>query len=183
LGGNPLVDALRIQVNSPNTLADVAATLDKITGVDEIYYSDQVVKQLGQLQDTLRLGSVGLTGILTLTTVAVITTTIRLIVMARRREIEVMQLVGATSTWIYLPFILQGFLFGLIGSGFACGLILGSQHLLQDLLQQLIAFPFLQIPRTTHDLGFWLLPLVLIGLGTLLGTTSSLIAVRKSAGR
>ena len=181
LEDNPLVDALRIRVNQTESLQPVADQVQELPGVDEVFYGDQVVFQLAQMQDTLRLGSLMITGILALTTVAVITTTIRLIVMARRREIEVMQLVGATAAWIYLPFILQGSLFGVMGSMGAWGLVVGSQQVLQDLLSRLIALPFLQIPESSGPFGFGLLPLILLGMGLMLGTTSSLIAVRKSA--
>lgn len=184
LGENPLVDALRVKADSTEALGEVAEQIRQLEGVDEVYYGDRIVEQLAQLQDMLRLGSLTITGVLALTAVAVITTTIRLIVMARRREIEVMQLVGATAAWIYLPFILQGCLFGVISAVGAWGLILGSQQLLQELLEQLIALPFLKVMQVDRSqLEFWLLPSMLLGMGVFLGTTSSLIAVRKSAGR
>jgi cell division transport system permease protein len=184
LGENPLVDALRVKADSTEALGEVAEQIRQLEGVDEVYYGDRIVEQLSQLQDMLRLGSLTITGVLALTAVAVITTTIRLIVMARRREIEVMQLVGATAAWIYLPFILQGCLFGVISAVGAWGLILGSQQLLQELLEQLIALPFLKVMQADRSqLEFWLLPSMLLGMGVFLGTTSSLIAVRKSAGR
>jgi cell division transport system permease protein len=184
LGENPLVDALRVKADSTEALGEVAEQIRQLEGVDEVYYGDRIVEQLAQLQDMLRLGSLTITGVLALTAVAVITTTIRLIVMARRREIEVMQLVGATAAWIYLPFILQGCLFGVISAVGAWGLVLGSQQLLQELLEQLIALPFLKMMQADRSqLEFWLLPSMLLGMGVFLGTTSSLIAVRKSAGR
>lgn len=184
LGENPLVDALRVKADSTEALGEVAEQIRQLEGVDEVYYGDRIVEQLAQLQDMLRLGSLTITGVLALTAVAVITTTIRLIVMARRREIEVMQLVGATAAWIYLPFILQGCLFGVISAVGAWGLILGSQQLLQELLEQLIALPFLKVMQADRSqLEFWFLPSMLLGMGVFLGTTSSLIAVRKSAGR
>ncbi len=179
LGDNPLVDALRVRGESADTLDGIANQVKQLPGVDEVHFGDDVVFQLDQLQDSLKLGSLTITGVLSLTTVAVITTTIRLIVMARRREIEVMQLVGATAIWIYLPFILQGMLFGLMGSAGAWGLILGSQQVLQDLLTRLIALPFLEVGRG-EDWHQVMLPLVLMGMGLMMGTTSSLIAVRKS---
>lgn len=184
LGENPLVDALRVKADSTEALGEVAEQIRQLEGVDEVYYGNRIVEQLAQLQDMLRLGSLTITGVLALTAVAVITTTIRLIVMARRREIEVMQLVGATAAWIYLPFILQGCLFGVISAVGAWGLVLGSQQLLQELLEQLIALPFLKVMQADRSqLEFWLLPSMLLGMGVFLGTTSSLIAVRKSAGR
>ena len=181
LGSNPLVDSFRVQVNSTEQLDSVATALQGIEGVDEVYYGSEVVQRLGQLQDGLGLGTLAITGGLTLTTVAVITTTIRLIVMARRREIEVMALVGATSTWIYMPFILQGVLFGIIGALVAWGMVLGSQKLLTDVLANLLAMPFLSISSASSGNTLALLPLILLGIGTVLGATGSLFAVRKTA--
>jgi cell division transport system permease protein len=178
---NPLVDALRLQTDSTEAISGLVLQLKQIKGIDEVYYGDQVVKQLSELQDTLKLGSLLITGVLTLATVAVITTTIRLIVMARRREIEVMQLVGATAVWIYLPFVIQGALFGLIGSTGAWGLILGSQQVLEDVLSHIVSLPFLKLPEVSPQPHLWILPATLLGMGLMLGTTSSLIAVRKSA--
>jgi cell division transport system permease protein len=184
LGDNPLVDALRVKADSAEILGQVAEQIRQLEGVDEVYYGDRIVEQLAQIQEVLRLGSLSITGVLALTAVAVITTTIRLVVMARRREIEVMQLVGATATWIYLPFILQGCLFGVVSALGAWGLVLGSQQLLQEALEQLIALPFLKVMQADPGQAeFWFLPLLLLGMGVFLGTSSSLIAVRKSAGR
>ncbi len=180
LGDNPLVDAIRVQSESAEHLGTIAEQIRNLAGIDAVYYGDQVVFQLEQLKDTLRLGTLAVTGILSLTTVAVITTTIRLVVMASRREIEVMQLVGATSIWIYMPFILQGSLFGILGSSGAWGLVLGSQQVLQDILTRIIALPFLKIPQASSEFSLVILPVALGGMGLLLGTTSSLIAVRKS---
>ncbi|MGK7910894.1 MAG: cell division protein FtsX [Synechococcus sp.] len=181
LGSNPLVDSFRVQVASTDRLDTIATTLQNIEGVDEVYYGSEVVKRLGQLQSGLGLGTIAITGGLTLTTVAVITTTIRLIVMARRREIEVMSLVGATSTWIYMPFILQGVFFGVIGALAAWGMVLGSQKLLTDVLANVLAMPFLSISSAPSGMTLALLPLILLGIGTVLGATGSLFAVRKTA--
>jgi len=179
LGQNPLVDTLRVQVDNILYLDSVAATLKRLDPIEEVAYGSQVVQQLQSLQETLRLGSVTITSILTMATVAVITTTIRLIVMARRREIEVMQLVGATAAWIYLPFVLQGFLFGVMGALAAWGLVLGSQGVIQDLFGSVLTLPFLQFAADARVSRLWLLPLILLGMGTFLGTVGSLIAVQR----
>ncbi|WP_017324495.1 ABC transporter permease [Synechococcus sp. PCC 7336] len=183
LGSNPLVDSLRIQAQSAEYLPAIATAVKRFSGVDEVYYGSEVVERLGQLHDGLQVGTIAISGGLTLTTVAVITTTIRLIVMARRREIEVMALVGATSTWIYLPFILQGIFFGVVGAIAAWGLVLGSQQLLGDVLSHLLAMPFLKIADPSSYSTFGTLPLTLLAIGTVLGATGSLIAVRKTAVR
>ncbi|HEY9660504.1 MAG TPA: ABC transporter permease, partial [Allocoleopsis sp.] len=136
LNGNPLVDEMNVKARSPEVVPALAKKLQQLPGVDEVTYVDEAVQRIGELNKGLNWVSLIVTTVLSLTAIAVITTTIRLIVMARRREIEVMQLVGATTTWIYLPFILQGFVLGLMGAVIAWGLITGVQQFIQSILAQ-----------------------------------------------
>ena len=182
LNGNPLVDELKVKVGRAEAVTDLAEQIRQLKGVDLVQYVDEVVQRISQLNRGLSWLSMGLVTALTLTAIAVTTTTIRLIVMARRREIEVMQLVGATTTWIYLPFILQGLMLGLVGALVAWSLILGAQEFLAGLLTQQSEFmqyltSSLQ-PQPTQRL---LLPLALIALGCSVGLMGSLLAVRRTA--
>ncbi|HEY9630160.1 MAG TPA: ABC transporter permease [Coleofasciculaceae cyanobacterium] len=180
LDGNPLVDELRVKAADSDTVPVLAAKLNQIQGVDHVQYVDEAVKRLAQLSRGLNWVSVGMTTVLSLTAIAVVTTTIRLIVMARRREIEVMQLVGATTTWIYLPFILQGLALGIVGAIVAWGLITGLQKFIQDLLAQQPEFiQFLTNGMQLSASESLLLPLALLGLGLLVGLIGSLFAVRR----
>lgn len=182
LNGNPLVDELKVQARSSEEVPQLAQKLAAVQGVDEVLYVDEAVKRIAQLNQGLNWLSFGITSVLTLTAIAVITTTIRLIVMARRREIEVMQLVGATSTWIYLPFILQGIAFGVVGALLAWGLISVVQQFLSQLLVQQPDFiQFLADGLQLSSEKIVLLPLILLGLGSSVGLMGSLFAVRKFA--
>jgi cell division transport system permease protein len=180
LKGNPLVDELKVKAQDSESVPAIAAQLEALEGIDEVRYVDEAVTRLAQLNDGLRWTSLFVIGILTLTATAVITTTIRLIVLARRREIEVMQLVGATRIWIYLPFILQGAAFGLAGATVAWGLLLAIQRFLAEVAAQqadFIQFVVEGLQLTPQQL--LLLPAALLGLGTLVGLIGSLLAVRK----
>ena len=180
LNGNPLVDALRIKASRSEAVPGLASQLTTIQGIAEVLYVDEAVRRLEQLNEGLRWASLFVVGILSLTAIAVITTTIRLIVMARRREIEVMQLVGATSIWIYLPFILQGTFFGLVGAGISSGLLAGIHHFLHELTSQqpdFIQFLINGLQLTPQQR--LLLPTALVGLGGIVGLMGSLVAVRK----
>lgn len=179
LNGNPLVDELKVKARTPESVSTLAEQLRKLQGVDEVQYIDEAVKRIAQLNQGLNWISVTITTVLTLTAVAVITTTIRLIVMARRREIEIMQLVGATTVWIYLPFILQGVTFGVAGAAIAWGLIGGVQRFFANLLVQQPEFiQFLTSSTQPHG-SIWLLPLILLGFGGAIGVIGSLFAVRR----
>ncbi|WP_346290542.1 ABC transporter permease [Sphaerothrix gracilis] len=182
LNGNPLVDELKVKARSSAEVATLASKLNQMQGVDEVLYVTEAVQRLAQLNEGLQWISLFVIVILSLTAIAVITTTIRLIVMARRHEIEVMQLVGATSAWIYLPFILQGATFGVIGAGLSWGLMLAIHHFLEkfatqqpDFIQFLIDGLQLSAQQTL------LLPTSLFALGSVVGLMGSLLAVRKFA--
>lgn len=182
LDGNPLVDQLKVKARSSQDVPLVAQRLAKVEGVDEVQYVDEAVQRVGQLNRGLSWVSLTVTTLLTLTAIAVITTTIRLIVMARKREIEVMQLVGATAIWIYLPFILQGITFGVAGAVLSWGLITSIQHFLNNLLSQQPEFvQFLANGVQISPLRVMLLPLILLGFGSSVGVMGSLFAVRQIA--
>jgi cell division transport system permease protein len=180
LKGNPLVDELKVKARDSEAVPAIAAQLQQLNGIDEVRYVDEAVTRLAQLNNGLKWTSLFVITILTMTATAVITTTIRLIVLARKREIEVMQLVGATRIWIYLPFILQGAVFGLAGATVAWGLLLAIQRFLTELAAQqadFIQFVVQGLRLTPQQLI--LLPAALLGLGTLVGLIGSLLAVRK----
>jgi len=180
LNGNPLVDELKVKARDSDAVPAIAQTLEQMQGVDEVRYIDEAVTRLAQLNDGLRWTSLFVITILSLTATAVITTTIRLIVLARKREIEVMQLVGATRTWIYLPFILQGAVFGLAGAAVAWVVLLVIQRFVGELAAQqadLIQVVANGLALTPQQM--LILPAALLGLGTLVGLIGSLLAVRK----
>ncbi|MEM1254913.1 MAG: ABC transporter permease [Cyanobacteria bacterium P01_H01_bin.21] len=184
LKGNPLVDEIKVRVASSEAVPTVAAQLEGLAGVDEVLYITEAVQRLTELNEGLQYVSLGVLAILSVTSIAVITTTIRLIVMARRREIEVMQLVGATSAWIYLPFILQGITFGLMGAFIAWALLVGTHQSLQRLSAQQPEFlQFLAVGLQFTPRQLIMLPTSLFALGSLVGLLGSLVAVRKFAVR
>ncbi len=182
LGSNPLVDELKVRARKVEVMPVLATQLAQLPGVKEVQYVDQAVKRLAQLHGGLKWVSLMIVSTLTLTSIAVIATTIRLIVMARQREIEIMQLVGATRAWIYLPFILQGTGFGLAGAAIAWSLISTTQHFLGKLLASQPEF----IQFLTRNLALsltqgYLLPLILLSFGATVGLMGSLFAVRRFA--
>ncbi len=184
LNGNPLVDEVKVKAENSDAVPMLAEAIAKLEGVDEVQYVDEAVKRIAQLNKGLNWVSLTITSVLTLTAIAVITTTIRLIVMARRREIEVMQLVGATSTWIYFPFILQGITFGVVGALISWGLIASIQQFVGGILSQQPDFiQFLANGLQLSPAKTLLLPLAMLGLGSSVGLMGSLFAVRRMATR
>ena len=184
LEGNPLVDELKVKAQASRHVPTIAKQLTQIPGVDEVQYMDEVIQRMQQLNQGLGWVSLTVISLLSLTAVAVITTTIRLIVMARRREIEIMQLVGATTSWIYLPFILQGMTFGVLGAMIAWVLISSVQLFLANLLTTGPDFiQYIAGGAQPNPIQILLLPLLLFSLGGSVGLIGSLFAVRRFASR
>lgn len=184
LTANPLVDELKVKAETAAQVPQLAQRIAQIQGVDGVQYLNEALKNLNRLSQGFSQMSVMVVGILTLTAIAVITTTIRLIVMARHHEIEIMQLVGATATWIYLPFILQGLAFGLVGAAIAWAFLASCQQFVDHLFSH--QSHLLQILGNSLHLSWsqtLLLPLILLGFGSLIGFVGSLLAVRQFAFR
>jgi cell division transport system permease protein len=179
LGGNPLVDELRIKATNSQSVAPLADKLRKIKGINSVQYVSEAVQRIAQLNQGLRMTGLAITSFLTVSAIAVITTTIRLIALARSDELEIMRLVGATRAWIYLPFLFQGLLFGGIGAWLAWLLIQLLQKSLVNLLKdQSELIQALTIANATNLQQQLMLPLILISCGTLIGTIGSILAVR-----
>jgi cell division transport system permease protein len=185
LKGNPLVDELKVKAREAEQVPQLAKTLKAMSGVNDVLYVSEVIQQLRDLNKGLRWVSLTVVGLLSMTAIAVVTTTIRLIAIARRHEIEVMQLVGATRSWIYLPFLLQGSIFGLVGAGGSWGLLLAVQKGLKSLAtsQQPAFIEFLVNGLQLTAQQWILLPATLLGLGIGIGLVGSLLAVKKVATR
>ncbi|MDL5057790.1 cell division protein FtsX [Geitlerinema calcuttense] len=177
LNGNPLVDELRVKAQNSQGVPALVQQLRQLPGVEEVQYGDEALRQLSQLHQGVNTVSGAIALALTLSAIAVITTTIRLIVLSRRTEIEIMQLVGATRGWIALPFLLQGICFGVVGGAIAWSLI----SLLQRFCTQLLAsqLEFIQFLVTASNPRLLLLPAILMGFGSLVGLLGSWFAVRR----
>lgn len=184
LGENPLVDALKVQAKSAIAVPNLAKKIARLRGVETVQYLDEALKNLTQLNRGFSQISLGVVALLTLTAIAVITTTIRLIVVARNQEIEVMKLVGATTSWIYFPFVLQGITFGLVGAVIAWIFLVVTRQLMRTAFAQQPIF--LQTLGEGLQLSPWqvvVLPLILLGFGSVVGVIGSLFAVRRFASK
>ncbi|MDJ1176497.1 cell division protein FtsX [Roseofilum capinflatum] len=141
---NPLVDELRVKAESPEALRGLVPQLEQLSGVDEVIYGEAALEMLSTINRGLRILSLGVTMVLMVSAIAVMTTTIELIVVSRRREIEIMHLVGASHWWIRLPFMIQGVILGSVGGAIAWSIVQGFEQVsLKFLTQELSLIPLL----------------------------------------
>jgi cell division transport system permease protein len=170
---NPLPDKLRVRVRVPEQVPAVAAGIERLAGIDRVVYGQTVVQRLLQLGDVMR--RVGIAVIVAFLFVAgiIISNTIRLTVYARRREIAIMQLVGATNTYIRMPFICEGLLDGLAGSLVAVAILSVARATLWP--KMLLALPWIGFSSMRFDV--WAIVGELVLAGAAIGVIASWISV------
>ncbi len=103
--------------------------------------------------------------------------TIRTALFARRREVEVMRLVGATNWFIRIPFMLEGLLQGLVGAAFSAGAVLALNRVVGDAVRNADFRLFDSFALEGGQL--WVISLVLLGAGALIGAAGSGVAVSR----
>lgn len=120
---NPLPASLDVRLKSAvkdeNAARALLARFKRLAGVEEVQYSYHLVKKVRSFINLLRLAGMVLGGFLFLATVLIVSNTIRITVYARREELEIMRLVGASEGFIKAPFILEGIFQGVLGALFA----------------------------------------------------------------
>lgn len=113
---NPLQDAYNVKVVDISKMANTAKALEKIEGVDTVKYGEGMVKRLVSVFDVVRKATYLVVIALVLVTAFLISNTIKITIFSRKREIDIMRLVGASNINIKIPFILEGLFLGVIGS-------------------------------------------------------------------
>ncbi len=172
---NPLPASFEIDVLRPDLVERVAFELKDQPGVREIRYSAEVVRRLLDLTNFFRLAGLAMAFLLTGVTVFIIANTIRLTVFARRDEIAIMKLVGATDWYIRWPFVLEGIVLGAAGGGVAALLAAGGYRwLFRFVVERLPFLPLVRPEPMLHNLT-----LVLLAIGALVGVVGSQISVRR----
>jgi len=155
---------------------ELATRLQGVPGAVDVDDGAVWVARLEELVGRARQVGLVLLGILALATAVLVANTLRLAVYARRDEIEIMKLVGATDLYVGVPILLEGILQGLLGAGLAVGALAGSAW---ALLPRLHAALPLAERLTPADLLPGRLVVALLAGGTLLGLLASAISLRR----
>lgn len=133
--------SFRVKLTDPERFEEVADAVRGLAGVDEVKDQREVFNGLFSLLNAATLVAAVLAGVMLLTAVLLITTTIRLSALSRRRETTIMRMVGASRSLIQLPFMLEGAVAASLGALLACGgLWLSVRYLVEDWLSRAVSF-------------------------------------------
>ena len=179
---NPLPASLEVslvaQAVTPEETRALAGRLGGLAGVDEVQYTAEWVERLDRWRRVLRAVGLGVGGFLALAAILTVTTSATLAAHVRRREMEVMRLVGATEGLIRGPFLLQGTIQGIVGALIAFGSLALGWGLLAPRLVALVSMALGLESVTFFSLRDGAL---LVAGGALLGGLGSFLAVSREA--
>lgn len=189
LTDNPFPASYRIYVKDANQVDTVAKRFFDLPAVDNtpgkhdgVRYAQATVRKMLGTINLVTKGMWAATGLFAAAGILLISTTVRLSIFARRNEIEIMRLVGATNWFIRWPFMLEGFITGLIGSAVAAAAIwLVNWTLANWIKSSPVSFLKVQIYPVWFQGGQWPLGLLptLVFMGVILGSFGSMIALRR----
>ena len=151
LGSNPLPASFRVTPEDPDRLGEIVQTLEQngqpqFAAIDEVRDREEDTDKILSATGLVKALTAGLAVLLLFASIALIANTIRLSIFARRREVEVMKLVGATNWFIRWPFVIEGVIVGFFGGLLAVLLLTIAKETFIDPLSE--RFELLAAPET-----------------------------------
>ena len=172
---NPLPDAFKVTPKHGDDVVAIANSLNPVPpGVEKVNYGKKTAKRILRVAHIFEVLSALAVAILLVAATILIGNTIRLSIFARRREIEVMKLVGASNWFVRGPFMVEGLLTGLLGAAAAVVLLfLGKELVLPTTIGRLDA------GKDVNAIAFEYTALLVLLLGLMLGAAGSSITMRR----
>ena len=178
---NPLPDAVRVVATDPVLVPRLAARLEGLPEIEttkptsaESRNPRSVLRSILALRNGAQIALLVVGILMSLAAVLIVHNTIRLTLLARWREIGIMQLVGATDLFVAAAFLLEGAFHGAVGAALSWAILLPAYSYLRHLAAQ--SHPLLLL---VTPLAAWQLAFALLGWGVFVGVSGSLLAVRK----
>lgn len=185
LGGNPLPASINIELSDPQQVQEVAGQIeqnetfkkiaDEENPADSLKYGQRTVERLFSVTNYIRYIGIALIALLVFIALVFINNTIRLAITARRKEIAIMRLVGASNGFIRGPFLMEGALHAVIGAALAVGCLELLHRMALPRLQESLAF----LPIEVGDTTFIFIYLILLAAGLVIGLIGSALAMRR----
>ncbi|MFD3446534.1 permease-like cell division protein FtsX [Microbacteriaceae bacterium 4G12] len=174
---NPLKDVFVVKTQNPQDTVKVAKKIQKMQYVSKVQYGQGEVEKLFSMVNVGRnIGIVLIVGLL-FTAMFLISNTIKITIYARRTEIEIMKLVGATNWFIRGPFLLEGLFLGLLGSIIPIILIMSAYGSIQGMLNEKLQGTIFQL--LPYSPFVFELAGILMLIGGIIGMWGSVMSIRK----
>jgi len=172
---NPLPASFEIQVKDPKAIEQIANRIAEFKKVEEVEYGRETAERLLNFTYIFRRAGMLLLALLVFASILIISNIIKITVYARRNEIEIMSLVGATSWFIKWPFIIEGFLQGFISAILSTIILYNFYFYAVNKVHQ--AIPFL--PLVVYNVDLLPIGIAIVLLGSVVGILGSMFSVGK----
>ena len=174
---SPLQATYLVKVKDINNIAKIAGKIEKIKGVDIVKYGEGMVEQLVSVFEIVKNISIGVVIALIIVTAFLISNTIKITIFSRKREIEIMRLVGASNINVKIPFIFEGLFLGALGAIIPIVITTYGYTMLYKKFEGQLFSPFIKLIKPTPFI--YQISLALLIIGVLVGMYGSIKAVKK----
>lgn len=174
---SPIQDTFLVKVEDINEIGKIAKKIEKIEKVSIVKYGQGMVEQLVTVFDVVKKISIGIVIALILVTAFLISNTIKITIFSRKREIEIMRLVGASNLNIKIPFIFEGLFLGILGAIIPVLATTYGYVALYNKFDGQVFSPFIKLVEPQPFI--YIVSAVLIVIGMFVGMFGSYRAVRK----
>jgi cell division transport system permease protein len=172
---NPFPDKFTVQVTDPQQVNSIAEKIKGLSGVDNVVYGKEIVDTLLKFTNWLRWVGISIVLAFAIASLVLISLNIKMNVFSRRREIQIMKLVGASNGFIRWPFLIEGMFLGLVGGLLAILVVGFGYNWLTEYIHSTLTF----IPVVEEASLIWRVLGILILSGMGLGAAGSVISLRK----
>ncbi|MGO1469629.1 MAG: permease-like cell division protein FtsX [Tissierella sp.] len=173
-----LPDSYIIKSKDIQDTEGIVQSINSIEGVENIKYHKEIIDKLTTLASYIRLGGIIVIGVLIAISVFIISNTIKLTVLSRKREISIMKYIGATNSYIKTPFVLEGILFGVFAALISILIVyFGYEYLFDSINEKLyVLFSVILVPPEAilKDVS-----IMFIAIGSGIGALGSMVSMRR----
>ncbi len=175
---NPLPDAFEVSLsrdsNSPEVMEFLAQRIEGLSSVSDVEYGQQWFERFSNIFNLFKLAGYVVGGMFFIATVFITANTIRMVLYARREEIHIMRLIGATDNFIRFPYYLESMLQGFVGGGIGLGALYAVMMILGSRFEQTLSAEMLTIRFFSPTTCFFI-----IGCGMLTGLLGCLFSLKQ----
>lgn len=174
---NPLLDEYLVKVKDTEKIGTTAKQIKDLSGVSQVKYGEGMVEELVKIFDTVKKIMVVIVIGLVIVTAFLISNTIKITINNRKRQIEIMRLVGASNSYIKMPFFFEGIMLGFIGSIIPVLFSLYGYVYLYDKMNGILFTEVISLINPNQVMTHLIITLILIGV--IVGAIGSSRAVRR----
>ncbi len=173
--GNPMSGAAKIQMKDMSRFAETIESIKKLDGIDTVQSQSDLAEKITAIKNGVGVAGFWIIAILMVIALVIVSNTIRVTMYNRKLEISIMKAVGATDTFVRIPFVVEGVLIGLVSAVLAEGLLYFCYRVATETI-----IGTLGTSDIVHysEVAWWLL-LVFAGIGIFAGALGSIIMISK----